>query len=52
MTYTFLRHMADSWGLLAMFIFVLGVAVFAFRPGSSRHYRHAAQIPLKDDGED
>ncbi len=28
-----LRHMADSWGLLAMFVVFLGVSIWVFRPG-------------------
>ena len=52
MDYTFLRHMADSWGLVAMFAFFIGAALFAFRPGSKCHYEDAARIPLKNDSED
>ncbi|EEW26970.1 CcoQ/FixQ family Cbb3-type cytochrome c oxidase assembly chaperone [Rhodobacter ferrooxidans] len=33
-TYTFLRELADSWVLLVMVTFFLGVVVWAFRPGS------------------
>lgn len=47
--YTAMRHFADSWGLLAMMLFFLGAAVFAFRPGSRALADEAAQIPLKDD---
>ncbi|MGB8817278.1 MAG: cbb3-type cytochrome c oxidase subunit 3 [Rhizobiaceae bacterium] len=47
--YTLLRHFADSWGLLAMVIFFIGVVVFAFRPGSRDMAKDAAQIPLKED---
>ena len=52
MDYTFLRHMADSWGLVAMFVFFVGVGLFAFRPGSRSHYDQAARIPLKNGSED
>jgi cytochrome c oxidase cbb3-type subunit IV len=52
MTYDFLRQFADSWGLLAMFVFFIAVAAFVFRPGSREHYGHAAQIPLQKDSED
>ncbi len=48
-TYTAMRHFADSWGLLAMALFFVGVAVFAFRPGSRRLSGEAAQIPLNDE---
>ncbi|RUV73270.1 MAG: cbb3-type cytochrome c oxidase subunit 3 [Mesorhizobium sp.] len=47
--YTAMRHFADSWGLLAMALFFVGVAIFAFRPGSRQSANEAAQIPLKDD---
>lgn len=33
-TYTLLRHLADSWGLLLMFGSFLAVVLWAFRPGS------------------
>ena len=48
-TYTALRHFADSWGLLAMTVFFIGVVIFAFRPGSRKQAEHAARIPLQDD---
>ena len=31
-TYSFLRHLADSWVLLAMTLFFVGICVWAFRP--------------------
>ena len=48
-TYTAMRHFADSWGLLAMALFFVGAAIFAFRPGSRQLADEAAQIPLKDE---
>ena len=48
-TYTALREFADSWALLAMTIFFVGVVIFAFRPGSRQLADDAAHIPLKDD---
>lgn len=48
-TYTTMRHFADSWGLLAMVVFFVGVIAFTFRPGGKRHADEAAQIPLKED---
>jgi cytochrome c oxidase cbb3-type subunit IV len=47
-TYTALRQFADSWALLLMAGFFVGVVVFVFRPGSKAHYERAAQIPLRD----
>lgn len=49
MDYNDMRHFADSWGLLALFVFFLGVVVFAFRPGSRGHADDAAQIPFQED---
>jgi cytochrome c oxidase cbb3-type subunit 4 len=48
-TYTFLRELADSWILLALTLFFLGVVVWAFRPGSRETLREVANIPLRDD---
>ena len=48
-TYTFLRELADSWVLLAMTLFFLGVVVWVFRPGASQAYADTAQIPLRNE---
>lgn len=49
MDYHFMREFADSWGLLALALFFVGVVIFAFRPGSKKTAEDAANIPLKDD---
>jgi cytochrome c oxidase cbb3-type subunit IV len=49
MDYEEMRHFADSWALLALFLFFIGVVIFAFRPGSRKHAENAANIPFKDD---
>jgi cytochrome c oxidase cbb3-type subunit IV len=49
MDYDEMRHFADSWALLALFLFFVGVVIFAFRPGSRDKARDAANIPFKDD---
>jgi cytochrome c oxidase cbb3-type subunit IV len=49
MDYNELRHLADSWGLLAMAIFFVCVVCFAFRPGSRNLGKDAADIPFKED---
>ena len=46
-TYSLLRQIADSWFLLAMFIFFVGVVIFAFRPGSTKVYDDVADIPFR-----
>ncbi|WP_319824765.1 cbb3-type cytochrome c oxidase subunit 3 [Thalassovita sp.] len=48
-TYSFLRELADSWVLLALFAFFVGVVVFAFRPGSSKVYSSVADIPFRNE---
>ncbi|MEM6477822.1 MAG: cbb3-type cytochrome c oxidase subunit 3 [Pseudomonadota bacterium] len=48
-TYTILRQFADSWALLALTLFYLGVIVFAFRPGSRAVHDEISKIPLRDD---
>jgi len=46
-TYTLLRQFADSWMLLALFAFFIGIVIWAFRPGSSRTYKDTANIPFR-----
>lgn len=48
-TYTAMREFADSWALLGMTLFFIGVVIFAFRPGSRKAAERAASIPFKDD---
>lgn len=48
-TYSILREVADSWVLLAMFIFFLGVIVWAFRPGSRAVHDETANIPFRNE---
>ena len=47
-TYSFLREFADSWMLLFLFVFFIGVVVWAFRPGSTKAYEDTANIPLRN----
>ena len=48
-TYNALRHFADSWGLLAMTLFFLGVVLWTFRPSARETYRDSANIPLRNE---
>ncbi len=48
-TYTFLRHMADSWFLLGMFTFFVGTILFVWRPGSRKAHEDAAAIVFRHD---
>ena len=46
-TYTLLRQFADSWMLLFLFVFFIGVIIWAFRPGSTKTYSNPAGIPFR-----
>jgi len=48
-TYSILRQIADSWVLLAMVIFFLGIILFTLRPGSKKVHDDIAQIPFRND---
>lgn len=48
-TYTFLRHFADSWMLVAMFLFFVAVVLWTWRPGSRAKHEDSANIPLRND---
>ena len=48
-TYSLLREFADSWMLLMLFTFFVGVAIWVFRPGSRETYRDTASIPFRHD---
>ncbi|MEO0487519.1 MAG: cbb3-type cytochrome c oxidase subunit 3 [Pseudomonadota bacterium] len=48
-TYSLLREFADSWMLLALTIFYVGVFVWVVRPGSSQVHDEIRQIPLRDE---
>ena len=48
-TYTILRQLADSWGLLVMLIFFGAVVVWTLRPGSRKTHDDLANLPLRND---
>lgn len=48
-TYSLLRTFADSWHLLFMTVFFIGVVVWAFRPGSRRVQHDAATSIFRND---
>jgi len=45
--YSFLREFADSWMLLFLFLFFIGVVIWVFRPGSRKTYSDTADIPFR-----
>jgi cytochrome c oxidase cbb3-type subunit 4 len=48
-TYSFMRQLADSWVLLAMFAFFFGVIFWAFRPGSRSMHDDISQAPFRNE---
>ena len=48
-TYSLLREIADSWVLLAMFLFFIGVAIWAFLPSQRGAREDASQIPFRNE---
>ncbi|MFZ5962254.1 cbb3-type cytochrome c oxidase subunit 3 [Thalassococcus sp. BH17M4-6] len=46
-TYSFLRELADSWMLLLLFLFFVGVIAWVFRPGSRKTHQDTADIPFR-----
>lgn len=50
-TYSLLRQFADSWVLLAMFTFFVGVAIWAFLPSQNQARVDASLIPWRNDGD-
>ncbi len=47
--YTFLRQLADSWGMLALLLIFIGIVVWAFRPGTKALYKDISDIPFRND---
>ncbi len=48
-TYTLLRAFADSWHLLFMTVFFIGVVIWAFRPGSRAAHDQVANSIFRND---
>jgi len=48
-TYSLLREIADSWILLAMFLFFIGVILWAYWPSQAGERLAASQIPFRYD---
>lgn len=48
-TYSFLRTLADSWGLLAMTLCFLGIIAWAFRPGSRKTHEEIARSIFRNE---
>lgn len=50
--YNSLRHFADSWGLLAMALFFVGLVVWTLRPAARRQHHDAATMIFRSDSDD
>lgn len=48
-TYSILRTFADSWHLVFMTLFFVGVVIWALRPGSNRVHRDVANSIFRND---
>lgn len=48
-TYSVLRHFADSWMLLFLFLVFVGVVFWAFRPGSREIHDDSAMVPFRNE---
>jgi cytochrome c oxidase cbb3-type subunit 4 len=50
--YDLLRHLADSWGLMAMFVCFAVLAWWPFRPGARAVNDHVARMIFEDEDND
>ena len=50
-TYDTMRHLADSWGLVAMGAIFLGLCLWPFRPGAREQNNAAATSIFKDEND-
>jgi cytochrome c oxidase cbb3-type subunit 4 len=50
-TYDMLRHLADSWGLLAMLVVFVVLIAWPFRPGHRAKNDAAATMIFKDEND-
>ncbi|TVP74093.1 MAG: cbb3-type cytochrome c oxidase subunit 3 [Rhodobacteraceae bacterium] len=48
-TYTWLRAFADSWHLLFMFCFFIGVFLYILRPGANKVHDDTANMIFRND---
>jgi cytochrome c oxidase cbb3-type subunit IV len=48
-TYTWLRAFADSWHLLFMFLFFIGVFIYILRPGANKVHDETANMIFRND---
>ena len=46
--YHAMRAFADSWGLLALFVYFIAAVSFALRPRAKSIHKDAADIPFRE----
>ena len=51
-TYSLMREFADSWALLALFLFFVGAFFWVWRPGSRKLHDAAAQSIFREEPQD
>ncbi|KFE33705.1 CcoQ/FixQ family Cbb3-type cytochrome c oxidase assembly chaperone [Thioclava atlantica] len=49
MDYHLLREFADSWFLIFLFVFFIGVFLWVFRPGARKTYEDTSAIPFRNE---
>ncbi len=47
--YTFLRHLADSWVLLVLVLFFVGLIAWVFRPGARKVHDEIANSIFRNE---
>ncbi|WP_146588343.1 cbb3-type cytochrome c oxidase subunit 3 [Puniceibacterium confluentis] len=48
-TYSLFRQIADSWVLLALFVFFISCILWAWRPGSRAQHQEASALIFRDE---
>jgi len=48
-TYSALRAFADSWALVLLFLFFVGVVLWVFRPGARKTYEDTANMIFRNE---
>ena len=49
MNFEQVSYIAQTWGLLYLFVLFVGMLIYALRPSARKKFDDAAQIPFKED---
>ncbi len=49
MTFEKISYIAQTWGLLYLFILFIGMLIYALRPSAREKFEKASRIPLRED---